>query len=475
MGAWKAKASPRLIRFRTGSAFSMTKFNFSIQNCPALSSQALDSDIRAVADSGVDAGSPGEQGNKSRGGLVLHLDRQGGVLGSVAQPGSASLETLAATAGHKIAEFLPSEIVEQILSLISEAEKPDSSTRLTCVASPPEPGISVELALFETGGEPYLLIKDATPVIEAGARNTQLEIELSQLRATVAVSQELLQGNNQRLNESLAEVQRVNAELVAVNRLKDHFVANTGHELRTPINAIIGSLALITDGLCDNEEEKDSCAADALDAARNLLGLINTLLDVSKLDAGKLDLEIEQVDVEETLNCAYEKYSPIAERAGLEFNLSLAAAGIRPALCDATRLRQVLEHLLDNAFKFTESGFVRLGLEYYPDDDELMIVSIQDSGVGLPNAHHERVFEMFVQADGSSSREHEGAGLGLSICKRLVESMGGQIWIVKNGPNNESGTTVSFTLKAATTSAVVESATTSKNRPIDEDVLSNTF
>lgn len=475
MGAWKAKAYPRLMRIRTGSAFPMTKFNFSMQHRPAFSPQAMDSDVRAMADSALHAGSPGEQGNKPRGGLVLHLDRSGSVLGAMAQPGSASLERLAATEGHRLDEFLPAEIVDQILRLLSDAENPGSPAGLTCLAMPPESGICVELALFEAEGEPYLLIKDVTSIIGLNARNSELEIELSQLRATVAVSQELLQGNNQRLNDSLAEVQRVNAELVAVNRLKDYFVANTGHELRTPINAIIGSLTLITDGLCDDDEEKNSCVKDALDAARNLLGMINTLLDVSKLDAGKLDLEIEQVDVEETLSCVYEKYSVIAERMGLEFNLNIADAEVRPALCDAIRLRQILDHLLDNAFKFTESGFVRLGLESYPDDDELMIVSIQDSGVGLPNAHHERVFEMFVQADGSSSREHEGAGLGLSICKRLVESMGGQIWIVKNGPNNESGTTVSFTLKAATTKAVIESSTTSRKRSIDEDILSNTF
>lgn len=453
----------------------MTQFNSSSQRHSALSAHKTESDIREMAITSMLPGSPGEQSAEAHGGLVLHLDRSGGVLGAAAQPGSASLERLAATEGHRLDEFLPAEIVAQILRLLSEAENPGPPAGLTCLAMPPEPGIFVELALFEAEGEPYLLIRDVSSTIGLNARNTELEIELSQLRATVAVSQELLQGNNHRLNESLAEVQRVNAELVAVNRLKDYFVANTGHELRTPINAIIGSLTLITDGLCDDDEEKDSCVADALDAARNLLGMINTLLDVSKLDAGKLDLEIEQVDVEDVLDCAYEKYAAVAERRGLEFNLNVAEVGGRLALCDPTRLRQILDHLLDNAFKFTESGFVRLGLESYPDDDGLMIVSIQDTGVGLPNALHERVFEMFVQADGSSSREHEGAGLGLSICKRLVESMGGQIWIVKNGPNNESGMTISFTLKAAITNGLAESAAMSQNAPHDDDVLSNTF
>lgn len=277
-------------------------------------------------------------------------------------------------------------------------------------------------------------------------RIAQLEHELAETRSAMTLSSELLRNTNREINFSLKTMERLNSELVEMDRLKTEFLANISHELRTPLNAIIGGLQMIADGLYDNEAERETYVNDSLLSAHSLLAVINNMLDVTKVNAGKLSLDVQPVAIEELFEQLYEKLSPAAQRAGLElrFQSSLEKAVV---LGDRSRVAQIFSSLIDNSIKFTPQGSITVTCEPYPGEEHTVLFSVTDTGIGIPESYHDKAFEMFVQVDGSSRRKYEGTGLGLTICKRLVEFMGGTIWIVKTG--RERGTTISFTLPAA--------------------------
>ena len=233
-----------------------------------------------------------------------------------------------------------------------------------------------------------------------------------------------------------------NLELTRANRLKSEFLANTSHELRTPLNAILGYLRLIMDGLCDSPREEKEFLQNAHDSARNLLGLINELLDSAKIEAGKLDLNLTQVSLPGVF-AEVKKLSGVQaaqKKLRLTFTAPRSGALVR---ADAGKLQQVLLNLVANAIKFTPQGEVRVQARSFPAKGHMRF-EVRDTGVGIPLEQQRDVFQKFVQGDGSSSRQYGGTGLGLAICKNLVEFMGGQIWLSSPGPGQ--GTTVSFTL-----------------------------
>lgn len=203
---------------------------------------------------------------------------------------------------------------------------------------------------------------------------------------------------------------------------KSAFVAVMSHELRTPLAAVLGMLDLLAD-----TPDVPAHALDLVHAAdRNahkLLDLVNDLLDVWAVDTGTLALRVDTVDVRDVLAEATATATPRAREKGLQLELALPAT-LPAVTADPHRLRHVLRHLLDNAIKFTDAGHVRVSTEI--DAASLRLV-VRDTGIGIHPDDHERIFDAFVQADGSATRRHGGAGLGLAICRRLATLMRGTI------------------------------------------------
>ena len=238
----------------------------------------------------------------------------------------------------------------------------------------------------------------------------------------------------------LEDTKRLNKHLLEVNQLKDEFLANTSHELRTPLNSIIGFLTLITEGYYDNDEELRLFTRNALDSSYHLLNVISDLLDISRIEAGEMRLQIERVYIDELLKDIYSSFKVQTDQKGLD--LECAAKGFPLfAAADTRKLKQVLLNLAGNAIKFTSRGAITIFVE--PKNDYLLF-SVKDTGIGIPKEKQKKLFQKFIQIDGSATRQFDGTGLGLVISKHLVEMMGGEITIESEGLG--MGTTVHFTI-----------------------------
>jgi len=240
--------------------------------------------------------------------------------------------------------------------------------------------------------------------------------------------------------EQTARLGAVNAELQRANQVKAEFLANMSHELRTPLNSILGFSQLLLEGdggvlTQDQRQDVDIIASNG----QHLLALINDLLDISKLEAGKAQLNRGEVDVEPLISECVESVSSLAKPKKLELSFSVSPE-VGRVFADGPKLKQVLLNLLGNAIKFTESGSVRVTAERQGAE---LRVSVRDTGIGVPLDDAERIFESFQQGQSGISGKYQGTGLGLAICRRLVEMHGGRIW-VKSAPGQ--GSTFTFTI-----------------------------
>ena len=237
-----------------------------------------------------------------------------------------------------------------------------------------------------------------------------------------------------------AELARLNDQLEQTSKAKSEFLANMSHELRTPMNAILGFTEMLIDGLYgDVPEALKEPLADIQMNGRHLLRLINDVLDLSKIEAGRMELALGEYSVREIVDIAQLSLRSLAAEKGLEFSTKVPD-DLPPALGDSRRLTQCLMNLAGNAIKFTKQGRVEIGVRL--DGDEL-IYSVADTGIGIPSEELENVFAEFRQVDATVTREFGGTGLGLSISKRFVEMHGGRIW-VESEPGK--GSTFFFTV-----------------------------
>ncbi len=234
---------------------------------------------------------------------------------------------------------------------------------------------------------------------------------------------------NAELERELTENRRlkIEAQELAVaaetaNRAKTEFLATMSHEIRTPLNGVLGMAQIMGASALEPDQRR---RLDTITASgHSLLSVINAILDISKIEAGKMDIVPAPFDLSAHLDALRQLYGGLARDKDLLFSLDIApeAAGWR--LGDAERLRQVLSNLISNAVKFTESGSVRVFVE---GDDHALTARVVDTGVGIPEEQRERLFTKFAQLDSSSTRRAGGSGLGLAICKTLAELMGGTI------------------------------------------------
>ncbi|OUL36655.1 two-component sensor histidine kinase [Nostoc sp. T09] len=248
----------------------------------------------------------------------------------------------------------------------------------------------------------------------------------------------------ERLKAWAEELEIAWKEAKTANQIKSQFLATTSHELRNPLNIIINCVRLVHDGSCDNREEEIEFLKRADETAIHLLGIINDLLDISKIEAGKLSVVTEPLDLRKLLLEVINLQSVNVQKRGLQLKTDLGSESI-PVKADAAKLKQVLINVIGNATKFTEEGSITIACEIQESyDQSQVLIHVTDTGMGIDPAQQHKLFRPFVMVDGASTRKIEGTGLGLAISRNLIELMKGSISLKSTGLHQ--GTTVTITL-----------------------------
>jgi len=243
---------------------------------------------------------------------------------------------------------------------------------------------------------------------------------------------------HQELKEQAEELEIQKQKAVESTKLKSQFLASMSHELRTPMNSILGLTELILEKADLNEKDQERLGV-VLNSGRRLMLLINDILDLSKIEAGKMEIRAEDVLLEELIDEVSNSISPLVMKKGIDFNIEREVNTRIVIHTDRRRVVQVLINLLGNATKFTKKGEVKFNIS---SSDERLIFDVIDTGIGISDEDQKVVFEEFRQADGSSSRKYGGTGLGLSICKKIVDLLGGDLSLT-----SKIGHGTTFTLK----------------------------
>ncbi len=282
-------------------------------------------------------------------------------------------------------------------------------------------------------------------------------------------------------------------QLLLNSNYKSEFLANMSHELRTPLNSIL----ILSEMLAENSrnsltEEEAEFASVIHSSGEDLLALINDILDLSKVEAGKLDIIFGEVNVSEVPLQLEQIFSPVAHKKKLDFQMTIAENVVDVFYTDEKRFLQILKNLLSNAFKFTEEGSVNLSIEQLANEQltnnmqeistEWLEITVSDTGIGIPKDKHQLIFESFQQADGATVRKYGGTGLGLSICKEFAKLLGGWVSLqseeekgssftltmpsLPNGINEETCSNLTFAEVVATT--VVNEKIEVIEEPFDE-------
>jgi signal transduction histidine kinase/DNA-binding response OmpR family regulator/HAMP domain-containing protein len=275
---------------------------------------------------------------------------------------------------------------------------------------------------------------------------TQQE-ELQQTNEELEEKAQLLEEQNRRIEIKNREIELARAalqeraeQLALSSKYKSEFLANMSHELRTPLNSLLILAKLLAENADKNLTEKQVEFAGTIHrAGADLLGLINDILDLSKVEAGKMEVHPTDVTLGDVRDYVERTFLPLAQEKGLELQVEISGANVPPSiLTDEQRLQQVLKNLLSNAVKFTESGGVTMRIEQASGDvqfalptlvsaDTVLAFSVIDTGIGIPEDKLRVIFEAFQQADGTTSRKFGGTGLGLSISREIARLLGGEI------------------------------------------------
>ncbi len=277
--------------------------------------------------------------------------------------------------------------------------------------------------------------------------------QLQRVNKQLLQKQQELQKVNEQLVQKQLELEESGQQAEVASQLKSEFLANTSHELRTPLNSMIGFLRLVLDGMVDDPEEQRDFIQEAHRSALHLLNIINDVLDIARIEAGKLEMELVAINLAELCQDVEGFLGPSAEQKSLY--LEIAPFPTQDALMvygDYQRILQVLLNLVGNAIKFTPDGGITVSVEVQKKktiahDQEwpgFVKIRVEDTGIGVPLEKQERLFRNFSQVDGSRTRQYGGTGLGLAISQRLVQAMGGTVNFFSMGEG--LGATVTFTL-----------------------------
>jgi len=258
---------------------------------------------------------------------------------------------------------------------------------------------------------------------------------------------------NAALEHAMGRAEEARSAMEAANLAKSRFLANMSHELRTPLNAIIGYTELILDATYGEIPERVRSTLQRVErSGRHLLSLINEVLDLSKIEAGQLKLNIAPFSWSDTVTAVVTSLESLAREKGLKLSATIEP-GTPRALGDERRVTQVVVNLLGNALKFTDAGEVDVRVTF---DADRFAITVRDTGPGVPPEYRTRIFEEFQQADTSTTRPKGGAGLGLAISKRIVELHGGTLALLQSEVGR--GSTFGFTIPRALPQSVSAAA-----------------
>jgi signal transduction histidine kinase/DNA-binding response OmpR family regulator/HAMP domain-containing protein len=317
---------------------------------------------------------------------------------------------------------------------------------------------------------------------ELESLNTELEAQTMKLQASeeeLKVQQEeLLQANqeleersklleerNQIIVDRNLEIQHKAEQLELSTKYKSEFLANMSHELRTPLNSILLLSRLLAENNAKNLSKEQIEYAEVIQSSGSgLLSLIDEILDLSKIEAGKMDFEITKVSVESISRDLKALFAPVAKEKNIEFNITIDQNAPSTIETDKLRLEQVLKNLISNALKFTPRGSVALNISAVEGEEAFITFSVEDTGIGIAKDKQDLIFEAFSQEDGSTRRRFGGTGLGLSISKELTRLLGGEIKL-----KSESGKGSVFTIYLPVSKDAV---TTAMPAEITKDILS---
>ncbi len=284
-------------------------------------------------------------------------------------------------------------------------------------------------------------LEQQTRALEAS--QSRLEMQQAELEQTNVLLEEQtnsLEGQRADLERSKLTLQEQTRELEQVSRYKTEFLANMSHELRTPLNSALIMARLLADNRGGNLTPEQVKYAETIEAAGNdLLTLINDILDLSKIEAGRVEVNAEPVSIARLFEKLSRTFQPVAAQRKLEFRMNIADGVPEHVETDPQRVEQVLKNFLSNALKFTEKG--KVGLDLKRLDDNRLAFTVEDTGIGIPAEQHRIIFEAFRQADGTTNRRYGGTGLGLSISRELAHLLGGNIEL-----DSEAGKGSRFTL-----------------------------
>lgn len=280
------------------------------------------------------------------------------------------------------------------------------------------------------------VLKESQAHLEAQqAELEQTNERLAEQAQELAAQRDDLDGKNTELNQARLDLQRRADELQRASRYKSEFLANMSHELRTPLNSSLILARLLADNEDGNlNDEQVKFAESIYGAGNDLLNLINDILDISKVEAGKLEVRPENASVRRLVEAVEGLFRPQADDKGLRFVAEVAEDTPALLFSDRQRVEQILKNLLSNAFKFTDAGEVSLRVSAAPEG---LRFDVRDSGIGIAEDQLQRIFEAFQQADGATTRRYGGTGLGLSISRDLAHLLGGSI-IVSSQPGEGS-------------------------------------
>ncbi|MDB5120653.1 MAG: Histidine kinase [Sphingobacteriales bacterium] len=276
--------------------------------------------------------------------------------------------------------------------------------------------------------------------------------ELRQINSELEEKAELLEERNHAVEQAREAIGQKAEELEQTSKYKSEFLANMSHELRTPLNSILILARILKENKKNNlNDEQIKYASVIQNAGSDLLTLINDILDLSKIESGKIDLTIEDVEIVEVRRDIELLFNEVANNKKIQYDINIGASVPPKFVSDRMRLEQIIKNLLSNAFKFTpEKGAVSLNIDLAPvdtaytssnlagsSDNPILAFAVKDTGIGIPFDKQKAIFEAFQQADGSTSRKYGGTGLGLSISRELSNILGGEIQIT-SVPNEGS-------------------------------------
>jgi signal transduction histidine kinase len=264
--------------------------------------------------------------------------------------------------------------------------------------------------------------------ISTGDEFQQLSETFNTMLVNLKTSTDQLRSSNKALDLKLGQLAETNVALYESNRLKSEFLANVSHELRTPLNSILGFAELLRETVTVAADSKPSRYLQNIqNSGRNLLDLINDLLDLAKIEAGRMDVRSEPLSLGDVFEGLMNLLKPLSEIKHLQV-VAIVSAGVPIIQTDPAKLQQVLYNFMSNAIKFSPEGS-RVDLLAEMIEDDAVRISVTDQGPGIEPEKHELIFEKFRQIDGSVTRQHSGTGLGLAISKELIHLLGGSIGI----------------------------------------------